>query len=69
MYTVEESNKRIFVYRTARVSACKQLNPCQVVLEEPSVKEGYEHCDMCILKSCINTKVSVQPGSSSNKSH
>lgn len=51
------------------VSACKQLNPCQILLEEPSVKEGYEPCDMHILKSCVNTKVSVQPVYTGNKSY
>lgn len=50
------------------VSACKQLKPCQIILEDPSVKEAYELCDMHILKSCVNTKVSVQPGYSGNKS-
>jgi len=51
------------------VSACKQLNSCQIILEEPSVKEGYERRDIHILKFCVNTKVSVQPGYSDNKSH
>lgn len=47
------------------VSACKELNPCQIILEEPSVREGY---DTHILKSCVNTKVSVQPSYSGSKS-
>lgn len=31
------------------VSACKQLNPCEIILGEPSVKEGYEPCDTHVL--------------------